>query len=209
MITTPKWKAPTYSEIDKFQKELAPLHKELDTLQNKVAQLCSKRNRVRDRIDKEALKGIPQEPEQLTPAQWRWVLKTSNEESMSHHQFKEGLIFKLGFYTCGYFPETEQPALAIPLSLHTFDKLKTGLKILLKYLKPVKVGYIHRHSKGEVGVRITVGGIPDHGDDMAVMYIHEDNTITLYTSRFSDPKKFRNLKRFFIWCEATLRSALT
>lgn len=195
-MSATRWKAPTYKELQGYADELEPLYKQASSIERKILRLVNKRNKVRDKLDQEAVESIS-DISKLTAAQWRWVLRTGHDESMVHHKFREKVLSTLGLSTFGYMEETLQPLLALHPYGFNKDTMAKSLAVILRHMKPVTVED-SRHGT-ERGVRIMVHGVSE--DMTAVCYIHEDRDVTLYLSRYGEPKKFKKLTDFLAWYE--------
>jgi hypothetical protein len=203
-MNSTRWKAPSYAQLDVFEKELGPLYKQSEALQKKILSLCEKRDAIVEEIDRVAVDRLPKapgmigiDPDKLTKAQWAWLLQAGHRVSSCRYTHRTQVLEGLGLSGMGFYETTEQPCITIHHYGFNKDRALRSIKLLVTHLKADKV-VDPRHGP-EQGIRILLTGL--ESSTTSVFYIHEDKTVTLYVDRYSNPRKFKSIKELLDWYE--------
>jgi len=151
-------------KINQIDSALAPLRKQHDSLEQQIIKLCNARRKLCEERDNIIIKSIPSNLKKISGKQWKWILSSDYSETLSHVQFRDNILYSLGFASKGFNHETQQVAISIPTTIKN-STIKNGFKIIKKYLKPT-----------EFGIKIQISN-DDNIDD--ILYIHEKGNATL------------------------------
>lgn len=189
------WKLPDRSALKPIDDEIAPLHKQVEALQKKITALCNKRAKLLDEIDQAAIDALPKNYTRWSKEQWAWVLETNHGESQAHYTFKSSIIQSMGMSCFGFFPDTNQPSIAIHRHGFNIAKMLKSIETLLPHLKPVTIKDTH-HGE-ETGIHFELHGIEERCTSVA--YVHPKGDVSLYPGRYSEPKEFVSIEALLRW----------
>jgi hypothetical protein len=182
-------------EYDEIQKKLVPLYRRLATVTNSVRKYTTRAQEIKEELDLEYSKKIPSDHSKITNEQWAWILKAGGRETKVQYAFHKR-FFK-SMYRNGYAPETEQIAFCLPFYNLNKEEVLAEFSILVKHLKSHTFSDKNRRGEYETGIRFQVNDLCD--GTTGVVYIHSDESVTLYASRNAPRQDFKDFLSFIDW----------
>ncbi len=144
--------------IESLDAKIAPLLAELNVLNRKIARLNGMRQKLVDQETKQALKGIPDNFDDMTSDQITFMLDTSGNKGMDHYRAMEKFLNKLGLSTNGVNVSTKQ--FSFKLTNHgDFYKQLNGAQKLMGYIRPCAIDGKMRKLIGVSNPNVEMTGI--------------------------------------------------
>jgi len=184
--------------IKKIDKQLKPLNAQLKKLEKQTTFLYAQKKDLKNQIDLDFIKTIPEDLSKITNQQWSWILFAGHVETEAQFEFQNKILRQIGFNRSGFRPETNQVAVMISQYGLKIDKLNEGFEYLKKHLSPLTV----EDKRHKTGICIEVTGLDD--SYRSVIYIHKNETVALYKSSYDQGKEFKTFKDFLNWYSIAL-----
>ena len=140
-------KVSHYTDEDLATK-LAEANKEYSKIDRKRSALIKETLKRRDNASKDRCKLL--DFDNLSDEDMKWLLEAGHHVRTPQYQASQQYISKLGLYTNGFQPDTNQVKLCFT-QYGDLDKVLKGLEFVLPYLDIAKSGYLEvdTHSKEE------------------------------------------------------------